>query len=436
VLRTTFVTVDGRPVQVIALHLTLALPVTDLSGLAEPEREAEAKLRLREEASRPFDLSRGPLICVGLIRLGDHEHVLTLTMHHIVSDGWSIGVLVREFAALYEAFARGLDSPLPELALQYADFAAWQAQWLQGEVFQTQLDYWTGQLAGLPALELPTDRPRPPVLSHQGTEHTVLWPKSLLTELKALSRQEGSTLFMTLLAAFQTLLHRYSGQEDIAVGSPIAGRTRSEIEGLIGFFVNTLVLRGDLVGNPRFRELLRQVKRVALEAYAHQDLPFEQLVGVLQPERDPSRTPLFQVMLVLQNAPLPALQAPGLALTPIAAESGTAKFDLTLSLSETAEGLHVTAEYRTDLFDVATIDRMLGHFRTLLEGIVADPDQTIATLPMLTEAERRQLLGSWSDEFESDSVSDDDLADLDQLSDEELDFLLVDLTSGEETTDE
>jgi acyl carrier protein len=434
VLRTTFDAIDGRPVQVIAPSLDFPLPMTDLGVLDEPAREAELGRRLAEGAVRPFDLARGPLIRAELFRLGGREHVVAVAMHHIISDGWSIGILIGEVAALYEAFARGEGSPLPDLPIQYADFAAWQTGWLRDEVLETHLDYWKGRLSGLPALELPTDRPRPAVLGHRGAERSVVFPGALLADLKAFGRQEGATLFMTAMAAFQTLLHRYSGQEDIAIGTPIAGRTHSEVEGLIGFFANTLVLRGDLSGNPPFRELLRRAKRDALEAHAHQDLPFEKLVGVLHDRRDPGRTPLFQVMLVVQNAPRPALESPELTMSPIPAESGTAKFDLTLFLTETADGLLATAEYRTDLFDAATIERMLGHFRTLLEGIVAGPDRPIATLPLLTEAERRQLLGAWAVEDGPDSSSDPDLEGLDQFSDEELDSLIANQSRGDEST--
>ncbi|RMF36691.1 MAG: non-ribosomal peptide synthetase, partial [Chloroflexi bacterium] len=300
-LRTTFRATDGKPVQVIAPTLKLPLPLVDLSGLPKAAREAEVQRLATEEAQRPFDLSRGPLLRVTLLRLGDEEHVALLTMHHIISDGWSMRVLVQELAALYDAFSHGRPSPLPDLPIQYADFALWQREWLQGEVLEEQLAYWKQQLSGSPpVLELPTDRPRPPVQSFRGAHRPFMLPRPLSQAIKALCRREGVTPFMLLLAAFQTLLHRYTGQDDISVGTPIANRNRAEIEGLIGYFANTLVLRTDLSGDPPFRELLKRVREVALGAYAHQDLPFEMLVDALQPERDLSHTPLFQVMFVLQ----------------------------------------------------------------------------------------------------------------------------------------
>jgi len=398
VLRTTFAAENGRPVQVIAPELTMTLPVVDLRDLPDAEREAEARRLATEEARRPYDLTEGPLLRVTLLRLDGDEYVALLTMHHIASDGWSMGVLIGEIAALYDAFSTGKPSPLPELPIQYVDFAQWQRQWLQGEVLEAQLNYWKQQLDGdLAVLELPTDRPRPAFQTTQGASHTFVLPKHLSEALKALGRKEETTLFMTLLAAFQTLLHRYTGQDSISVGSPIANRNRAEIEGLIGFFVNTLVMRTDLSGEPSFRELLRRVRKVAVEAYAHQDLPFEVIVEELQPERDMSHTPLFQVMFILQNVPMQARQLPDLTLSPLEAHSGTATFDLTLIMAEGTEGLSGVLEYNTDLFDAATIQRMVGHFQTLLEGIVADPDQSISALPLLTEAERQQLLMEWND---------------------------------------
>ncbi len=398
-LRTIFAYADGSPVQVIAPApvTTAALPLVDLSELPKSEREAQTQRLATEEAQCPFDLSQGPLMRAKLLRLDDEEHVLLLTMHHIVSDGWSMEVFWRELAALYDAFANGQPSPLPELPVQYVDYAIWQRRWLAGEVLDEQLSYWKRQLADLPALQLPTDRPRPAVQTHRGARQELVLPKLLTEALKELSRREGVTLFMTLLAAFQVLLSRYSGQEDIAVGSPIAGRNRAEIEGLIGFFANTLVVRTDLSGDPTFKELLRRVREVALEAYDHQDVPFEKLVEELQPQRDTSRTPLFQVMLTLQNTPGKALELPGLRLTQQELERGTAKFDLTLSMVEGPEGLRGACEYNTDLFEAATITRMLGHLQTLLEGVVANPAQRLSTLPLLTEAERHQLLIEWND---------------------------------------
>src|ERR687886_738282 len=396
-LRTTFAMVNGEPIQVIAPVLALTLPLVDLRELPQAQQEASVERLATEEAMRPFDLAQGPLLRATLLQLGQAEPVLLLVMHHIVSDGWSMGVLIRELAALYEAFSMGKPSPLPELPIQYADFAHWQRQWLQGEVLAAQLSYWQQQLAGAPSLlELPTDRPRPAVQTFRGAAQSLALPETLTEKLKLLSQRSGVTLFMTLLAAFQTLLYRYTGQDDICIGSPIANRNHSETERLIGFFVNTLVLRTPLSGNPSFQELLGRVREVALGAYAHQDLPFEQLVEALHPERSLSHHPLFQVMFVLQNAPMPALELPGLTLSSLEIDSKTAKFDLTLSMEDTEQGLVGALEYNTDLFDAAAIGRMLGHFQTLLEGIVADPQQHVSNLPILTQPERHTLLVEWN----------------------------------------
>jgi amino acid adenylation domain-containing protein len=418
-LRTTFVTEGEQPLQVIAPPSPLPLLEVDLGELPEEERGAQARELARQEAQRPFDLARGPLVRVCLLRLADacpaqggpatggggqakqgrrDEHVLLLTLHHIISDGWSMGVLVRELVTLYRAFSAGSPSPLPDLPIQYADFAVWQRAWLQGKVLEKQINYWKQQLGGrLPALELPMDRPRPPIQTFHGAQRSFTLPVDLLTALQVLSQQNEVTLFMTLLAAFQVLLHRYTGQTDIAVGSPIANRSQVETESLIGFFVNTLVLRTDLSGNPGFRELLGRVREVTLDAYTHQDVPFEKLVEVLQPERDLSRTPLFQVMFALQNAPMEAFELPGLSLSPMEVDSSTSKFDLTLSLNEASRGLVCVVEYNTDLFEADTIGRLISHFQTLLEGIAADPIRRIADLPLLTEAEQHQLLVEWND---------------------------------------
>ena len=363
-LRTTFSIVEEEPVQVIAASANVSLPVIDISHFSETEREEEARRLALEEANKPFDLRQGPLFRTALIRLGENDHVLLLTLHHIVSDGWSMGVLYRELSALYQAFANEEPSPLADLPIQYADFAAWQREWLQGEVLETQLSYWKKQLDGVPAvLNLPTDRPRPARQSYRGARQSIELSSELTQGLKALSRKEGVTLYMTLLAAFQILLHRYTGQDDIVVGSPIANRNRIEIEGLIGFFVNTLVLRTDHSGNPTFRELLRRVRETALEAYAHQDLPFEKLVEELRPDRDLSRSPLFQAMFVFQNAPAGELNFKGLNVSPMRMAGETTKFDLTLSVHEGAPGLRAALQYSTDLFDEATITRISGAFQ-------------------------------------------------------------------------
>jgi amino acid adenylation domain-containing protein len=398
VLRTTFATVDGQPVQVIEAATEVRLRQIDLSAVVESEREAELQRLITQEAQRPFDLSQGPLLRVTLLRLAEDEHVLLVNMHHIISDGWSMEVLMRELAALYGAFQQGRPSPLPELPVQYADYAVWQRHWLQGEAVEAQLGYWRERLKDSPpVLELPTDRPRPAVQTFRGASQTIRLSREVTAGLKALSQRESVTVFMTLLAAWQTLLHRYSGQADILVGSPIAGRRHAAVEGLIGFFVNTLVLRTDLSGDPRFREVLTRVRQGCLEAYTHQDVPFEQVVEAVQSRRNLSHTPLFQVMFAWQTAPAQKLDLPGLGLEPVATQTEMAKFDLTLTMAETADGLSGTVEYNTDLFEDRTIARLLGHWETLLAGIVAGPTQPISRLPLLTEAEQQQLLVAWNE---------------------------------------
>ncbi|MFC5743592.1 non-ribosomal peptide synthetase [Dyella tabacisoli] len=397
-LRTTFALAGDEPVQRIAVAPSLALPVMDLSQLPPAQREAEARLRLQEEAVAQFDLSTGPLIRPSLLKLADEEHVLLLAMHHIVSDGWSMGVVVREMAALYAAFVEGQPSPLPELPIQYADFAHWQRAWLRGEVLERQLNYWKRQLADSPSLlALPTDRPRPPQASHAGATVPFAIPAALVTQLQSLGRGTQSTLFMALSAAFNVLLARYSGQSDICIGTPIANRNRADIEGLIGFFVNTLVLRTQVDLQRGFTELLGQVRQHTLEAYAHQDVPFEQLVEALQTERHTSYTPLFQVMLVLQNMPTDEQLLPGLSLSLKESESVTSKFDLTLTLAKGRDGLEGCFEYSTELFDARTIERMAGHFSRLLQAIAAEPERPVGELAMLDEAERHQLLYAFND---------------------------------------
>ncbi len=396
-LRTAFRNVGGRPTQVIAPNLTIDLPVVDLRKLPASEREAEVRRMATAEARLPFDLSRGPLLRGTVLRLDDEEHVGLLTMHHIVSDGWSMGILIREVTTLYVGLCAGGTSPLPALPIQYADFAHWQRQWLQGEVLENQIAYWKEQLAGAPAvIDLPTDHPRPAVQTFRGAHQPLVLPKHLQAGFKALSRQEGVTQFMTLLAAFEVLLFRYSGQDDLIVGTPIANRTRMETEGLIGCFVNTLVLRTDLSGNPSFRELVRRVREVCLGAYAHQDLPFDRLVEEVRAKRDLSRNPLFQVMFELTNAAQRTIELPGMTLSPVEGDSEAAHFDLILRIMDTEQGLSAALVYNTDLFEADTIARMLGNFQTLLEAIVSDPEQRLSDLPLLTEAERQQLLVGWS----------------------------------------
>ncbi|QRN95171.1 non-ribosomal peptide synthase/polyketide synthase [Archangium violaceum] len=397
-LRTSFRSEEGRPVQVVSQEPDLTLVREDLREVPEALRQERALQRATEEARRPFELERGPLVRALLLRLGEQEHLLQLTLHHAVTDGWSLGVLVRELVALYEAASAGRPSPLPPLPLQYVDYAAWQREWLQGPALEAQLSYWRTQLEGVPpVLELPTDRPRPAVQTYRGAYLPLRLPRELSQRLVALAQQHQATPFMALLAAFQLLLHRYSGQEDISVGSPIAGRQRSELEGVVGFFVNTLVLRSRFHGDPSFLELLGRVRETTQGAYAHQDIPFEKLVDQLQPVRSLGHSPLIQVMFTLQNAPMPPLRLPGLVLRDMETESKTARFDLILSLSDGPEGFGGSLGYNSDLFDEATISRMAGHLRTLLEGVVSEPERPLSSLPLLTEQERARVLGEWNE---------------------------------------
>jgi amino acid adenylation domain-containing protein len=396
VFRMTFVNIAGRPFQIVGPTTTLPLPVVDLRGLSEDEQEAQVHALAHAEVHRQLDLGQGPLLRATLVQLTDAEHVLLLTMHHIVSDGWSHGVFWRELALFYEALTTGQPSSLPALSLQYADFAHWQQQWLRGEVLDTQLAYWKGQLAGVSTLQLPTDHPRPAVQTFRGARHLLTLSPPLTHALKTLSQRHGVTLFMTLLAAFQTLLHCYTGQDDIAVGSLIANRNQVELEGLIGFFVNTLILRTDLSGDPSFQALLARVREVTLGAYEHQDVPYEKLLEELRIPRDLSRNPLFQVMCVLHNTPQQVLEFPDLTVSSLEIDPGTARFDVTLDFWETPEGLRGRFEYSTDLFEAATIARMAGHLQSLLEGIVADPKQRLSCLPLLTADERQRLLLEWN----------------------------------------
>ncbi|MES2940790.1 MAG: amino acid adenylation domain-containing protein [Pseudomonadota bacterium] len=397
VLRTTFRTAEGAPVQVVAAQLHVDLPQDDLTDLPAGERQARTRWLAQDEAQTPFDLNTGPLIHARLLKLGEEEHVLLFTVHHIVSDGWSMGVLVREVAALYGAYVAGQGSPVPELPIQYADYAHWQRQWLSGSVLEEQLGYWKERLQGAPTLlALPTDRPRPAVQSHAGATLKFTVPAPTTAALYTLGRETQSTLFMALAAAFSVLLHRYTGQDDICIGTPIANRNRAEIEPLIGFFVNTLVLRTQVDGGQSMAELLEQVKTHALGAYAHQDIPFEHLVEALNPQRSTSHTPLFQAMLVLQNAPMGELQLPGLKLEPVESEHATAKFDLTLTVVEAEAELHASLEYATELFDPETIERMAGHFSRLLEAVGKNAQQRISDLSMLGQEEENQLLRKWN----------------------------------------
>ena len=400
ILRTTFTWRGQEPMQVISPEARIAarigLPVVDLEALPDGRREAEAERQAAAAALGPFALDRGPLMRLTLFRLAAGDHLLLVAFHHIVSDGWAFGIFVRELAAVYEAFHRGSPSPLPELPVQYVDFAQWQREWLAGGVSAQQLAYWQERLAGLPpALELPTDRPRGPVLGSRGRREHRTVPADLEQGLARLAESCGATLFMVLLAGFQALLHRYTGEADFALGSPVANRGRKEIEGLMGFFANTLVLRADLAGAPTFRQLVARARDTALGAFAAQDLPFERLVEELRPERDLSHQPVFQVMFALQNFELQARALPGLALEPVDWELGRSHFDLTLFFTPEERRLLTTLRYNLDLFDGATAARILGHLTALLAGAVRDADRPVADYELFDEAERRQL-AQWS----------------------------------------
>ena len=404
VLRTSFPTIEGKPLQQIHPCLSVNLPVIDVRGLPE----AEVQQIIIFEARKPFDLSNGPLLRTTLLRLDSESYVLILVMHHIITDGWSMGVFFQELSTFYQdaisTDTRGGDvacnvsTRLPELPVQYPDFAVWQRQYLTGEVLEKQLNYWKQQLASTPPLlELPTDKLRPPIQTYNGAIAEFQLDSNLTKQLQTLSQKSGTTLFMTLLAAYNVLLYRYSNQEDICVGSPFANRNRREIEPLIGFFSNTIVLCTQFQDNPRFSELLKQVLHVVLDGHSHQDVPFEQVVEALQPERSPSYNPLFQTMFVLENFSIDRFDLPGISLTPQLVERGTSQFDLSLLMWETQEGLRGYWEYNTDLFESTTIARMTSHFQTLLSAIVANPDCSVGELPLLTEKERHQLLIEWND---------------------------------------
>jgi len=396
-LRTTFPMVEGKPIQKIAPFLKIKLLVVNLKDI--PQEQIDK--RIIEELQKPFDLTQAPLLRSTLFDLGYENYILVNVFHHIIIDGWSKGILFKELSEFYQAFLSNSTVDLPELTIQYADFAVWQRQWLQGEILENQLNYWKKQLTAAPLLlELPTDKPRPANPNFRGHSISFQINSELTEKLKLLSQKSGATLFMTLLAALNTLLFRYSGQDDILIGTPTANRNRQEIEPLIGFFVNTLVLRNSLEGNPAFSGLLQQARNVVLEAYANQDVPFEQVVDALEIERSLSYNPLFQVMFALQNAPLNALELPHLKAQYLAVKHQRIKFDLSLILEEieTEQGSYLEGfwEYDSDLFTVERITRMVGHFQTLLKGIVANPQQTVRELPLLTESEKQQLLVEWN----------------------------------------
>ncbi|MGE0472115.1 MAG: amino acid adenylation domain-containing protein [Nitrospirales bacterium] len=411
-LRTACSIVDGQPVQVIHPVAPVSLRFQDLTIHSESTREEELQRLIHHETHLPFDLTIGPLWRGHLIRLGLEDHIFLLIFHHIITDGWSMGIVFKELSALYVAHTTGHPASLSPLPLQYADFAIWQRQWLQGQVLDRQLTYWRAQLADAPpSLELPTDVPRPPQQTYKGNKISFTLPHALTQSLKTLSQQESVTLFMTLLAAFQLLLARYAGQRDVLIGSPIAGRTHTELEGLIGFFVNTLVFRMQIIGQPTFREILHQVRETCLDAYAHQDLPFEKLVEALQPVRDPSRHPLFQVMFQLFTKSNAALEIPGITITKENFFLETAKFDLNCALQENTSALMGTLEFNSDLFASATIQRMIEHYRQLLEGLVTNPNRPVNTISVLTDEECQQLT-KWNNTATSDLQKAENLSTL------------------------
>ncbi|MGZ4164328.1 MAG: condensation domain-containing protein, partial [Tumebacillaceae bacterium] len=396
-LRTTFVDVEGKPRQVIAEHVQVQLPLVDISGLPEADREREAWRLAKEEAKGAFDLATGPLLRTTLLRIDATDHLLLLTMHHIVTDRWSNQILKQELMERYEAHVTSRTPVLKPLAVQYADFAIWQQKQLSGQGVERLISYWKQQLQGAPALlDLPTDRPRPPLQTFAGAVAAKRLSLPLSQGIRELARTEDVTLFMLMLTAFQVLLSRYSGQSDIVVGSPISGRNREEIVGLIGFFVNTLVLRTDLSGRPSFQDALKRVRETVLSAFDHQDLPFERIVDELQIERDPSTSPLFQVTFTLQQDEPTRANGEGLQVAPFEVLNDTSKFDLELFVTDCAEGFLLELQYNTDLFDTQTATRMLAHLETLLEGVVADVAQEVDLLPLMQEAEKQQLLVTWN----------------------------------------
>jgi hypothetical protein len=393
-LHTTFRLVDGQPMQIIGTPEPVKLALVELTRVSVVERENIVQELATNETQRPFDLGCGPLLRTTVLRLGAEEHVVFLAMHHIIADGWSMNVFMREIAALYAVFSAGKPSPLPDLPIQYADFACWQRQWLQGEALEEQIGYWKQQLSDLgPPLQLPTDRPRPTVQSFRGARWSFGLPTHLSEALRSQSQREGCTLFMTLLAALQMLLHVYSGQEDIVVGTDVANRSRIETEGLIGFFVNQLVLRIDLSGNPTFQEVLKRVQAVTVAAYSHQDLPFDRLVEVLNIPRELSRTPLFQVKFVLQTPPISVMELPGLTMQLMEFNRGTAKFDLLFNMWDTDHGIVGALDYNTDLFDAISVIRMVEQLEVVLHKAVAQPDIRLDMLvAYLAETGRQQQI--------------------------------------------
>jgi len=391
VLRTTFADDRGQPVPVIHEASPAVIARVDLSGLPADEQQEQLRVHMTQQTRERIDLARGPLVRLALVRLADDEHVLLFTIHHIASDGWSSRVFLQELAALYGAFAAGQPSPLPELPIQYVDFAQWQRQWLTGDVLERQLGYWRRQLSGLPTLDLPFDHPRGPLQTFAGRSMSAPLPADLSTALRGLCRDQGVTPFMLLLAAFNVLVYQYTGQRDVAIGSPAMNRARPEAEPLIGFFVNTVVLRARLDGQMSFRELLAQVRETSLEAYAHQEMPFEQLVAEIQPRRDLSRHALFQIVFVFQDNPVERQEIAGLTLRQLEIESSHVKFDLVVNVWSTQDVFVVWWEYNSDLFENATIVQMAEDFEALLHGIVARPDSRLDEVSILSLRERTAL---------------------------------------------
>ncbi|MBV9743858.1 MAG: non-ribosomal peptide synthetase, partial [Acidobacteriia bacterium] len=395
-LRTVFASVDGEPWQKICANVPVDVRFFGLEDIPAAGREAEALRIAREVVEQRLDLATGPLFRAALIKLQSREHWLLIVMHHIITDGWSMGILFGEMVDLYEAFAKGVEPELHPLPAQYRDYSSWQREHISGEFLASEIEYWTKKLAGMdPLLELPADRPRPAIPSGRGETEYFTIGADILEALRRLGQSEGATLFMTLLAVFQALLWRYSSQDSIAVGTPVAGRNDLETEALIGFFVNTLVMRADFSANPTWRELLRQVRSTALEAYAHQDLPFERLVEEMKPERALNHAPLFQVMFILQNMPRSQSGETSLVLEELGFASDMAKFDLTLEVVECG-ALDCAFEYNTDLFDRGTIQRTIGHFQQLIRGMAENPDGRISEAALLTDSERKQIVEDWN----------------------------------------
>src|SRR5215203_3384047 len=393
-LRTVFTVVNRQPVQICTPSRNLTLKIVDLSHLPVTERETSARRILEAEARRPFDVSNDLLLRATLLRLDGEHHRALLTLHHIVADGWSMGILIRETAGLYQAFAGGEISPLPDLSIQYTDFTQWQRERMQGAQLDSQLEYWKQQLTGASPLQFPSDRPRSAQTTLNGARLNFTIPRALSDAVKCLSDREGATLFMTLLAAFKVLLYRYTQQDDIVVGTAIANRHHGETEDLIGFFLNMLVLRTKVSGTLTFRELLQRVREVALGAYEHQDLPFDKLVEELQPERQLNRNPIFQVVFAVHSGLAPTLKLAGLNVRQLPATSKTSKYDLSLEFVETDDGLEGFLEYSTELFDAATITRLKSHYEALLQTIVNNPEQSIARLQLLPKQEQSGLLSN------------------------------------------